>query len=55
MLDTLDLDLSLDKAAYKSQIEALMRELRSLQRICWEKKLPVIIVLEGWAAAGKGR
>jgi polyphosphate:AMP phosphotransferase len=54
MLDTLDLDLSLDKAAYKSQIEALMRELRSLQRICWEKKLPVIIVLEGWAAAGKG-
>jgi polyphosphate:AMP phosphotransferase len=54
MLKTLDLDLSLDKTAYKSQIEALMRELRSLQRTCWEKKLPVIIVLEGWAAAGKG-
>jgi polyphosphate:AMP phosphotransferase len=54
MLETLDLDLSLDKAAYKSQIEALMRELRSLQRSCWEQKLPVIIVLEGWTAAGKG-
>ncbi len=54
MLDTLDLDLSLDKTAYKSQIEALMRELRSLQRRCWEQKLPVVIVLEGWAAAGKG-
>jgi polyphosphate:AMP phosphotransferase len=54
MLDTLDLDLSLDQTAYQSQIEALMRELRSLQRICWEKKLPVMIVLEGWAVAGKG-
>ncbi len=54
MLDTLDLNLSLDKATYQSQIEALMRQLRSLQKACWEKKLPVIVVLEGWAAAGKG-
>lgn len=54
MLNTLNLELSLDKESYKTQTEALMRELRSLQQICWEKKLPVIIVLEGWAAAGKG-
>ncbi|MCL1465144.1 polyphosphate:AMP phosphotransferase [Argonema galeatum] len=54
MLDNLDLDLCLDKAAYKSQIETLMRTLRSLQKACWEKKMPVIVVLEGWAAAGKG-
>ncbi|MGK7873488.1 MAG: polyphosphate:AMP phosphotransferase [Xenococcaceae cyanobacterium] len=54
MLDTLDLALSLDKATYHSQIEDLMRELRSLQKACWDKKLPVIVVLEGWAAAGKG-
>ncbi len=54
MLDTLDLNLSLDKATYQSQIEALMRQLRSLQKACWDKKLPVIVVLEGWAAAGKG-
>ncbi|CAD5946651.1 Polyphosphate:AMP phosphotransferase [Planktothrix tepida] len=54
MLDTLDLTLSLDKESYKTQIEALMKELRSLQQTCRDKKLPIIIVLEGWAAAGKG-
>ncbi|MBD2040645.1 polyphosphate:AMP phosphotransferase [Microcoleus sp. FACHB-672] len=54
MLDTLDLNVSLDKDTYKTQIEALMRELRQLQQACWEKKLPTIVVLEGWAAAGKG-
>ncbi|MGL5034718.1 MAG: polyphosphate:AMP phosphotransferase [Microcystaceae cyanobacterium] len=54
MLDTLDLSLQLDKATYRTQIEDLMRQLRSLQQSCWEEKLPIIIVLEGWAAAGKG-
>ncbi len=54
MLDTLDLTLSLDKQTYRAKIEDLMRELRSLQNICWLKKLPIIVVLEGWAAAGKG-
>jgi polyphosphate:AMP phosphotransferase len=31
-----------------------MRQLRSLEQACWENKLPVIVILEGWAAAGKG-
>ncbi len=55
MLDTLDLTLTLDKETYKTEIEALMRQLRSLQKDCWHHKLPVVIVLEGWAAAGKGK
>jgi polyphosphate:AMP phosphotransferase len=54
MLDTLDLNLTLDKDTYKTQIESLMQQLRTLQKACWEKKLPLIVVLEGWAAAGKG-
>ena len=54
MLDNLDLDISLDKESYEAKIEVLMQQLRSLQQACWEKKLPIIIVLEGWAAAGKG-
>ena len=54
MLDTLDLKVSLDRATYRAKIEELMRELRSLQNACWEHKLPLIVVLEGWAAAGKG-
>lgn len=54
MLDCLDLNLSLDKQKYQDEIEPLMRQLRSLQQACWEKKLATIVVLEGWAAAGKG-
>jgi AMP-polyphosphate phosphotransferase len=54
MLETLDLDLTLDKATYQTQIEALMLQLRALQKTCWDKKMPVIVVLEGWATAGKG-
>ncbi|OLP19115.1 polyphosphate:AMP phosphotransferase [Leptolyngbya sp. 'hensonii'] len=54
MLDTLDLHLSLDKATYQTEMERLMMQLRSLQNACWEKKMPVIVVLEGWAASGKG-
>ena len=54
MLDNLDLDVSLDKETYDAKIEVLMKQLRSLQLACREKKLPAIIVLEGWAAAGKG-
>lgn len=55
MLENLDLSLSLDKSEYKSQIEPLMRELRNLQRKCWQQKIPVVVVVEGWAAAGKGK
>ena len=55
MLDNLDLNLSLEKDDYKAQIESLMQELRVLQQACWEKKLPALFVLEGWAAAGNGR
>lgn len=54
MLDNLDLSNSLDKDTYRYKIEELMRELRSLQNICWLQKMPIIVVLEGWAAAGKG-
>lgn len=54
MLDNLDLDLSLDRKIYKKEIKNLMLQLRTLQTACWEKKLPVVVVLEGWAAAGKG-
>lgn len=54
MLETLDLHLALDKDSYQSQIQLLMQKLRSLQQACWENQLPVIVVLEGWAATGKG-
>ena len=46
MLDSLALKLTLDKETYNREIEALMQQLRSLQKDCWDHKLPVIIVLE---------
>ena len=54
MLDNLDLSLSLNQNTYTHQIETLMKELRLLQKNCWQEKLGIIVVLEGWAAAGKG-
>lgn len=54
MLESLDLTLQLDKQTYAHQIETLKSQLRHLQYACWQKRLPVILVLEGWAAAGKG-
>lgn len=54
LLDTLDLGLSLDKADYKARMKGLMVQLRKLQNTCWENRLPVVLVLEGWASSGKG-
>lgn len=47
-------DRSLDKSTYREQMKTLLQQLRSLQQVCWENKLAVVVVLEGWAAAGKG-
>jgi polyphosphate:AMP phosphotransferase len=55
MLDLLDLTLDLDKDTYSNKMETLMIQLRSLQSACWEKGIPVMVVLEGWATAGKGK
>ncbi|MGD1850383.1 MAG: polyphosphate:AMP phosphotransferase [Cyanophyceae cyanobacterium] len=55
MLDRVDLEASLDKETYRERIESLTLELRSLQEECREAKIPVIILLEGWATAGKGK
>ncbi|NJL98263.1 MAG: polyphosphate:AMP phosphotransferase [Synechococcaceae cyanobacterium SM2_3_2] len=54
MLETLDLSVSLAKSDYKEQIEPLSLRLRNLQQSWWEQKQTLIVVLEGWAAAGKG-
>ncbi|MGD1939182.1 MAG: polyphosphate:AMP phosphotransferase [Cyanophyceae cyanobacterium] len=55
MLDRVDLEASLDKDTYRERIESLTLELRSLQEECRGAKIPVVILLEGWAAAGKGK
>jgi polyphosphate kinase 2 (PPK2 family) len=54
MLENLDLTQKLEKDFFKQTISGLELKLGELQRQVRERKIPVIIVFEGWDAAGKG-
>lgn len=54
MLETVDLDARVAKADYKQLSSDLDLELARLQRKAREAGIPVIVVFEGWEAAGKG-
>ncbi len=54
MLQALDLTRSLSKAEYTAQLEPLQVELHALQIHARDQHVPVVIVYEGWDAAGKG-
>jgi polyphosphate:AMP phosphotransferase len=54
MLETVDLNAKLGKAAYREAMEALDIRLGRLQRRATEAGLPVLVVFDGWDAAGKG-
>ena len=54
MLEQVDLSQKLDKADYKTRMELLGNQLGELHRKLHERKIPAIIVFEGWDAAGRG-
>lgn len=54
MLENIDLTAKLRKSDYKRRRPQLQQRLYALQRACQQADIPVIVVLEGWAAAGKG-
>ncbi len=54
MLEQLDLDQSVAKEAYKKRLVDLQHTLYSLHHAVFTKNVPVMVVFEGWAAAGKG-
>lgn len=54
MLEKIDLNKSLTKKKYKEYMEPLQEQLGYLQRQCKELQIPVVIVMEGLSAAGKG-
>jgi polyphosphate kinase 2 (PPK2 family) len=54
MLESLDLTLSLARADYDDKLERLQNKLHLLAFDVYQKKRPVVIVFEGWDAAGKG-
>ncbi len=43
-----------DKTALKTEIKALRERLLAQQQLVRDQKLPIIVLVEGWAAAGKG-
>lgn len=54
MLELLDLNQKVDKASYKREKDALELRLAELQREARQRQIPVLILFEGWDAAGKG-
>lgn len=54
MLEAVDLKESISKEQYKKEAEKCKTELSSLQQVLKEQKIPVIVLFEGWGAAGKG-
>jgi polyphosphate kinase 2 (PPK2 family) len=54
MLDKLDLDQKISKKTYKRIAPILTERLYNVQKASWDEKIPVIILFEGWDAAGKG-
>ena len=54
MLDKIDLNKKLDKAVYKRIMPELSNRLYQVQKASWDANIPVIILFEGWDAAGKG-
>ena len=54
MLETLDLTSSLSRAKYVAELTRRQIQLRELGWQVYQQKRPVVIVFEGWDAAGKG-
>lgn len=54
VLDRVDLSLTLSEEDYETQLADSQRELNELAWKTWKKKRTVVIVIEGWDAAGKG-
>ena len=54
MLEKVDLEKTVDKETYRKMSEELGARLGVLQRRCKAEKIPIMIVFEGFGAAGKG-
>jgi polyphosphate:AMP phosphotransferase len=54
VLDNVDLSQRLTEAEYARQLERFQTSLSKLAWAAWEKRIPSVLVFEGWDAAGKG-
>ena len=54
ILEGVDLSISIDRDDYKKKLKASQARIRQLEFEIYRKRIPVVIVYEGWDAAGKG-
>ena len=53
-LDAVDLSRSLERETYEETLPRLQKELLRLEHLLHPRRIPVVIVYEGWDASGKG-
>lgn len=54
ILATVDLTLSLTKEEYEMRVKGYQQRLREIEHEIYIKRIPLMILYEGWDAAGKG-
>jgi polyphosphate kinase 2 (PPK2 family) len=54
LLEQVDLTKTVSRDEYKKKLPELQAELRTIQRHILKQQLPVLVLYEGWDAAGKG-
>ncbi|MBL9135867.1 MAG: hypothetical protein JNK85_08370 [Verrucomicrobiales bacterium] len=54
MLEKLDFDAAVTKTEYRRRLPVLQRRLYDLEHALFQARIPVMVVIEGWAASGKG-
>lgn len=54
MLEKIDLSKKIDKKTFKQVLPELSNRLYAAQKATWDAGIPVVILFEGWDAAGKG-
>lgn len=54
VLSAQDMSIALERPRYEKQLPKLQRRLQRLEHAMYTKRMPVVIVYEGWDASGKG-
>ena len=54
VLDNVELSVTIDREAYRHDLQKKQKRLRELEHEIYTRRIPVVIVYEGWDAAGKG-
>jgi len=54
MLENINLKKKLSREEFKQVAPAQQQRMYDLEKACWDRGIPTILVFEGWDAAGKG-